>query len=160
MDTTTVDLEYDPNSCAGPVNYEEITFTERVFEFHFDPAYLQQLERCNGGVPRKRLFAVPGNIKVIDRFLCVISNVSANERHGWNDMGVVITQIEDRLGEFMVPFAALFAGDYLCFDGENSNPPQIVVWDHERSRAGSPVTTPVADDFRTFLSLLYTDTQG
>lgn len=160
MDNTTPDLEYDPQSCAGAVNYDEIAFTERVYEFHFDPAYMQQLERCNGGSPKKRYFAIPGNVKVIERFLCVISSVSTDKRHGWNDMGVVITQIEDRLGEFMVPFAALFAGDYLCFDGENSDPPKIIVWDHERSREGNPVTIPVADDFTTFLSLLYADQQG
>lgn len=151
------ELEWQPQSGAGPVSQSEIAFTERVYEFHFDPAYLRLLEQCNGGISKQNCFAVPGNIKVIERFLCVIDHVGENPRHGINDMGVVITQIEDRLSEFMVPFAALFAGDYLCFDFETSDPPKIVVWDHERSRPGVPVTIPLADDFASFLSLLYED---
>lgn len=151
------EIEWEPQSGAGPVNYGKIAFNERVYEFHFDPAYLRLLEQCNGGVPKQNCFAVLGNIKVIERFLCMIANVGENKRHGFNDMGVVITQIEDRLGDVMVPFAALFAGYYLCFDAEQSDPPKIVVWDHERSRPGAPVTTPIADDFASFLSLLYED---
>lgn len=157
VDEVAVNLEFDPRSCAGPVGHKEIAYTERAYEFHFDPTYIRLLEQCNGGVPKKRCFPVPGNIKVIERFLCMIDGVRADERHGRNDMGVVTTQIEARLNEYMVPFAALFAGDYLCFDAEDSDPPKIVVWDHERSRAGSPVTLPVADDFSAFLALLYAD---
>lgn len=160
MNTITEIIKCDPQSSAGPVNQDEIAFTERVYEFHFDPLYLQQLEQCNGGVPQKKYFAASGTIKVIERFLCVIANVSENRRHGGNDMGVVITQIEDRLGDAMVPFAALFAGDYLCFDAAQSDPPQIVVWDHERSRPGAPVTISVADDYASFVSLLSADAPG
>ena len=155
MDDVVVDLGFTPESCAGPVDYDEVAFTERVYEFHFDSVYIRLLEQCNGGVPKKRYFPVPGNIKVIERFLCMVDDVSNNERHGRNDVGVVTTQIEDRFNGYMVPFASLFAGDYLCFDAEDSDPPKIVVWDHERSREGSPVTLPVADNFSAFLSLLY-----
>lgn len=160
VDEVTVNLEFDPLSCVGSVGYKEIAHTERAYEFHFDPAYIRLLEQCNGGVPKKRYFPVPGNIKVIERFLCMIDDVRADERHGRNDMGVVTTQIEDRLNEYMVPFATLFAGDYLCFDAEESDPPKIVVWNHERSREGSPVTLPVADTFSEFLSLLYGDDEA
>lgn len=153
------DFEWDPQSGAGPVHSVEIAFTERIYGFHFDPAYLHQLERCNGGVPRQKYFVAAGTVKVIERFLCVIAHVSENTRHGGSDVGVVTAQIEDRLGEVMVPFATLFAGDYLCFDAETSDPPKIVVWDHERSRPGNPITTPVADDFTSFLSLLYAEEQ-
>jgi hypothetical protein len=155
-----VDLGFDPQSCAGPVDYDEIAFTERIYEFHFDPAYIQFLEQCNGGVPKKRYFPVPGNVKVVERFLCVVTDVSNNERHGWYDMGVVTAQIEDRLSDSQVPFAALFAGDFLCFDAEDADPPKVVVWDHERSGEGSPVTLPVADNFTAFLSLLYGDDEA
>jgi len=157
MRTELLDLGFDPDTCAGPVSYGKIDHTERSYEFHFDPLYIRLLERCNGGVPSKRYFPVPGNIKVIERFLCVIANVRDDARHGRSDMGVVTTQVEGRMSDTMVPFAFLFAGDLLCFDAEQSDPPRVVVWDHERSGEGSPVTLPVADDFAAFLALLYAD---
>ena len=160
MDDVMTDIEFEPQGCAGSVGYKELAYTERAYEFHFAPVYVRMLERCNGGVPSKMYFPVPGNIKVIERFLCVIDDIRADERHGRNDMGVVTPEVENRMSDAMVPFAALFAGDYLCFDAEDSDPPKIVVWDHERSRAGSPVTLPVAANFSNFLTLLYADPEG
>lgn len=115
------------------------------------------MDVCNGGNPRKRYFPVSGNIKVIERLLCIIENIEGDNKNGDYNVGVVHAQIFDRFNGHQVPIAALFAGDFLCFDAENADLPKIVVWDHERSREGDPVTLPVADDFTSFLSLLYAD---
>lgn len=65
-------------------------------------------------------------------------------------------KIEDRLNEYLLPFAVLFAGDMLCFDYREGSRPAVVVWLHEESAADcTPVTKPVAANFDEFLSLLF-----
>ena len=158
--TNEINLDYEPGSCAGPLSTISVPLIEKVAGSRLDPMYLRQLQICNGGVPRKRYFPVPGNSKVIDRFLCIIDDYRDNEKHGPYDVDVVYTQIEDRLGDNQVPFATLFGGDFLLFEDEGGSVPRVVVWDHERSREGNPVTLPVADSFTSFLSLLYGDDEA
>jgi hypothetical protein len=63
--------------------------------------------------------------------------------------------MEDRLNDYLVPFAALGGGDMLCFDYENGGRPSVVVWLHEESRQDHPVTEYVAANFDEFLTKLY-----
>ncbi len=155
-----VDFEYEEGSCAGPLSITSVPLIEKATGSRLDPAYLQQLQICNGGVPKKRYFPVPGNSKVIDRFLCIIDDYQDNQKHGPYDVDVVYTQISDRLGDNQVPFATLFGGDFLLFEDEGGPVPHVVVWDHERSGEDSPVTLAVADSFTAFLSLLYGDEEA
>ena len=152
-----IDLEYEPGSCAGPVALRRVPGIERTAGTRVDPAYVRHLDVCNGGNPNKRCFPVPGNVKVIERFLCLIEDYRDNDEHGDYDVGVVFAQIEGRFDGHQFPFAALFGGDFLVFDDRGGAVPHVAVWDHERSRADSPALTPVADDFAAFLSLLYED---
>jgi hypothetical protein len=64
----------------------------------------------------------------------------------------VWSQIEGRLNDYLCPFAALFAGDFLCFEYGDSD---TVLWDHEKSEEDSPVVIEVAPDFISFLKLLH-----
>jgi hypothetical protein len=66
----------------------------------------------------------------------------------------------DRINDYLIPFAVLFAGDMLCFDYENVDSetggrPHVVVWFHEESEEDAPVTQLVADNFDEFLSVLH-----
>jgi hypothetical protein len=62
--------------------------------------------------------------------------------------------ILDRLNDYLVPFAELFAGNFLCFDYEGGGRPKVVVWRHEDSRDESPYTEFVAANFDEFLTKL------
>mgnify|MGYP002624264043 CR=1 FL=1 len=60
------------------------------------------------------------------------------------------------MGEFLMPFADLFAGDMLCFDFSKPGRPKIVVWLHEKSPPDEPPETEfVAENFDEFLAMLY-----
>ena len=145
---------------AGPLSTIKVPRIERAAEMQFDPAYLRHLQICNGGVQKKRYFPIPGNSKVIDRFLCIIDDHRDNKQHGPYDVEVVFAQIEDRLSDTQMPFATLFGGDFLLFEDVGGAVPRVVVWDHERSGEDSPVTLAVADNFTAFLSLLYGDEEA
>ncbi len=153
-----VDIEYEDGSCAGPVSMRIFSSTEKMYGIRYEPAYLTHLQRCNGGKPRKRYFDMPGNTKVITRFLCMIDNLSADPSHKGYDVGVVLSQIFDRLLDSQVPFAELFAGDMLCFDQSGGEAvPRVVVWNHEGSQEGQPSMIPVASNFIEFLKMLRTE---
>ena len=155
-----IDLGYDPASLMGPVDLGRV----RAFEAYlrdtdqpvtFDSSYIHHLSNFHGGVPRKRCFkSASGREYVIERFLNFIDE-KTDKVMGWYNVEVTWGLIEDRLNEYLIPFAALFAGDFLCFDYENGGRPRIVVWLHEESRQDAPVTKFVAANFDEFLTKLY-----
>jgi hypothetical protein len=147
-------LEFERGTVAGPFSKAYVQTTQEMVNLQFAPDFLAFLEAHNGGIPKRRYFKMGSNQKVIDRFLSLVPNYSDNPEFGPYDIGVVWTQIEDRLNDSLVPFAALYAGDFLCFDSSGGGKPRVVFWDHERSDEGNPFTKPVADDFQQFLSML------
>ena len=82
-----------------------------------------------------------------------------DDENGWYDIEVVLSDIdtrltddEDLIGINVIPFAVLFAGDFLCLDFREI--PSVVVWYHEESEELNQVTSEVADNFSEFLSML------
>ena len=150
-------VDFEPGSCAGPLDPTEVAEIEEMIGLKFIQSYLEFLASCNGGTPRNRYFDVPNNTKVVERFLCIIKDYKTDNVHGPYNVGVVWSQIGNRLNDYLVPFAALFAGDFLCFDYEGREQPRIVWWDHEKSPPLNPHTEFVANDFESFLGMLYSD---
>ncbi len=74
-----------------------------------------------------------------------------------------MAQIDERLVDYedadecaatLVPFAGLFAGDFVCLDYRKRDIPSVVVWLHEESEEFSPVTIKVAETFKDFINML------
>ena len=151
-------IEIKQGTAAEPLRMERAESVARMVENDFPDSWIEFLKQNNGGVPRAKYFEVGENQKVLTFFLCLDSDYRESPT-GETDIGVVWSQIEDRLNEYLVPFAAVFGGDFLCFDfeGEDEEPldvPKIVVWNHDLSEEDEPVTDFVADDFETFLTML------
>lgn len=152
-------IEFVPNTEAGSFDAAFARKTEEMIGLRFPPEFLEFLKAHNGGVPRKRYFKLDGNVKVLEIFLAVLADYKTNPR-GELDIGVVWTLIEDRLNDYLLPFAAAFPGDYLCFDYENNaENPAVVLWIHDQSEENEPATEFVAENFVKFLSML-TDDKG
>lgn len=125
-------------------------------------SFAKILLETNGGVPAENTFTMSdGRVRLIERFLALIRHHSAAGDAGWYDIDVVISQLLDRLTDdedstvsWLVPFAALFAGDFLCFDYRTTPTPKVVVWDHEASEELAPVVTKVANSFDEFIPML------
>lgn len=157
----SVDLDYDPASLVGPLDLSavrefEVWWLDHEFPFKLDESYIEHLSKFHGGRPRKKCFKTKaGRERVLDRFLNFVTDYKHSEL-GVYHVEVMRCNIEDRLTDFLLPFAVLFAGDLLCFDYSVSETPAVVVWLHEESaRDDAPVTEPVAADFSKFLALLY-----
>lgn len=154
------DLGYDPASLVGPLDMGRVISFQNYIsganeqELRFDAAYLRHLAKYHGGVPKKRWFySEIGNDYVIERFLNFIDPESDDVLGGYN-VGVTWGMILDRLNDYLIPFALLFAGNFLCFDYEGGGRPRVVVWRHEDSRDESPYTELVAANFDEFLTKL------
>ena len=154
------DLRYDPATLLGALDRGEVQkFQEYLQECDqpiiFDPAYLDHLSRHHGGIPKKRCFrSAAGHEFYIERFLNFVDE-KTNKELGWYNVEVTWTQIEDRLNEYLIPFALLFSGNFLCFNHESDGRPTVVVWLHEESSEDEPVTEFVANNFDEFLAKLY-----
>lgn len=124
--------------------------------------FIDFMKLNNGGVPLKRVFYSAGADRILERFLFIMDEPSADLEYGMYDIGVVEAQIGERLadnphqvGGNLIPFALVSAGDYLCLDyRENTDNPEIALWLHELSDVFLPVTEQVASCFDDFLKLL------
>lgn len=134
---------------------EYITRTEAMIGLEFDRSYLNFLEAHNGGVVKENRFQVDSNTKIVERFLCLTPDYATNTTFGKYDVGVVWSQIEDRLNDYLIPFASVFGGDFLCFDYEDTDEGQIVLWHYDKSEENQPYTTFVASNFDDFLNQLF-----
>jgi SMI1-KNR4 cell-wall len=140
---------------------ERLDWFDKVHRVRLPPDYREFLQTANGAKPERQTFDADRAGRVVERFLPILEK-PADHPLGDYDITIVITQLGERissdadaLGWQLIPIAALFAGDFLCLDFRgNAARPQVVVWDHERSRDFAPVVTPVADSFSAFLSLL------
>lgn len=96
-------------------------------------------------------------LEFTDEFLDFLDLVKDSKTNplGQLDIGVVWSSIEDRLDEFLLPFAAVFPGDFLCFDFTKSDEPTVVLWVHDKSDEGAPHTVRVAKNFRAFVGMLF-----
>lgn len=130
--------------------------------FEFDPNYVDHIQNFHGGKPVEKYFkTATGKCLPIDRFLNYGDLDLLTER-SLKDLNanVIWSMISDRLNIYLLPFAAVANGDFLCFDYENGFPPAVVLWVQEFSEEDAPYTEPVADTFSAFIDRLTEDFQG
>jgi len=146
-------LAFIPGTSAGPLDPQWVEHTQRLVGHAFDPEYLAFMGRQNGGPLRRRYLPVNGNVKVVERFLCLV-DPRANPAEAIYDVGAVWSLIGARIGPSRVPFAVLFPGDFLCFDHGRPGPPSVVWWKHEARPGATSEPIPVAPSFTALLDAL------
>jgi hypothetical protein len=142
---------------------EMINQFNEFYEIFLPKDFIDFLNENNGLIPKDILtFQTNNNEKVIERFLPMLDKPNNYPMDGMYDIDVVITQIGERLtnneeliGMNIIPFAALFAGDFLCLDFRiNSKSPEVVMWDHNLSEEFQPSFEFISQTFGDFLSLI------
>lgn len=134
---------------------------EKKWRLNIPVDYKNFIMQYNGGIPEEKTFRCNNHDYAITRFLCILENVKETEA-GWYDIGVIESQIgerltdnEDLIGVEILPIAELFAGDYLCLDFRiDKNEPSVCVWSHDESGEFEPVTYFVANTFSELLNKL------
>lgn len=134
---------------------------ERKWRLVLPTDYKDFIVNYNGGIPNEKSFESNMHGYAIQRFLCILKDVRENP-NGCYDISVIESQIgerltdnEDLIGVEVLPFAELFAGDYVCFDyRQDKNNPCVCVWSHEESGDFEPVTYKAANTFSEFVQML------
>ncbi len=135
---------------------------ENAWRVKLPDSYIFHVKKCGGGIPKAKHFVCNKREYVIDRFLCILSEYRTHPLGNY-DIGVTLTQIEDRLsnspdlvGTELLPIAVLFAGDFVCLDyRDGKEDPCVCVWNHEESGIDNPVTYYVTSSYDEFLQMLY-----
>ena len=147
-------IEIQPGTSAPPPSEGGRARIEDSLGLPLIQDYFDFLMGTNGGVPVKKFFFLDRNEKVVERMLSVVDGYTESA-FGVYDIEVVWSQIEDRLDDSLMPFAALFGGDFLCFSYQEGIEPIVVFWDHEKSRENAPALTFVAPTFLEFSKMLH-----
>ena len=156
-------MEFKEGSVIESVGHEVIKNFESDYNVKLPVKYVEFLSYGNCGIPiTDNTFFLDRRERMIERFLCISDAYDSESSKEVYDIGVVESQIGERLtdrtdtvGMDVVPIAALFGGDFVCLDyRESKDSPKVVVWDHEQSDEFSPVTELVANSFDEFLELL------
>lgn len=150
------------NNSVLPIPSEErIKSFEDYCGVNLPIEFKEFLEKFNGAVPVTNVFSHNGREYVIERFLCLLDESQSDDVNSWYDIEVVLSQIDTRLtddeestGANIIPFASLFAGDFVCLDLRDENTPYVLVWFHEESDDFNPVTERIADSIDHFWGML------
>lgn len=156
-------MEFRDESIIKPLPTEEyILKKEKAWRVKLPKGFRNFIKEYGGAKPEKSSFICNNHSYNIERFLCILSEYRTHEL-GMYDIGVVLTQIEDRLsdnpnlvGVEILPIAILFSGDFLCLDFRDlNNPGRVCVWSHEDSEIDCPVTHFVCNSFEEFENMLF-----
>ncbi|OAB45512.1 cell wall assembly protein [Paenibacillus glacialis] len=153
-------MEIIQNSILNPPSDERIIKIENYSHVKFPTAFIEFIKKSNGGIPVTNKFILSQNECVVERFLCILDNPKESEL-GDYDISVVLTQLDERLtdngeliGDELIPFGALFGGDFVCLDYTVSQEPTICIWYHEESEELAPVIEKIADNINEFFEML------
>jgi hypothetical protein len=155
-------MNVEPGSALPAPSEARVRWFEKAVRITFPEEFRDWLGTANGAVPRDRIFMQGDRERLIERFLPILDDPTSDEIQGQYDIAAVATQLDtrlsdggDRIGLVLVPFAALFAGDFVCLDYRAGGPqPSVGVWDHELSDDFAPHVETVAPSFAEFLRQL------
>jgi SMI1-KNR4 cell-wall len=156
-------MKYTKDAATAPPR-RKVLRSEEIFGIKYPRDFVAFLKENNCGAPLDAYqgFDTSNNTKVISRFLGLMEDYRTHPLGGY-DIGVVWSQIDDRmgiigdeLGSKMLPIIELEFGDLVCLDWRRSpDAPEVVVWDHEQSRPNEPPHIEIiAGSFTEFLALL------
>jgi hypothetical protein len=155
-------MDFEQGTALAAPADDRIRWFEATYRVKLPDDYVAALKVGNGAIPSRKVFHQGKRERLIERMLCLLPNPKNDQANGWYDLTIVVSQIDARLiddenlvGMNVIPFAVLFAGDYVCLDFRaNANFPLIAVWDHERSDEFQPVLEPIAPSFTAFDNML------
>lgn len=86
--------------------------------------YKQFVLKYDGGYPNPNHFKVDGKVEIFN-------NLISLDENEYNNIYEILEDLQDRIGDQLIPFAEDGFGNLLCFDySANKN---IVFWDHEKN---------------------------
>ena len=108
--------------------------------------YKQFVLKYDGGYPHPNHFTLDGNVEIFNNLLSLDENECGN-------IYEVLEDLQDRIGDQLIPFAEDGFGNLLCFD--YSADKTIVFWDHEKNYDDFKESTFVCSSFSSLIENLF-----
>ena len=102
--------------------------------------------KYDGGYPHPNHFTVDGKVEIFNNLLSLDENECGN-------IYEVLKDLQDRIGDQLIPFAEDGFGNLLCFD--YSADKTIVFWDHEKNYDDFKESTIVCSSFSSLIENLF-----
>ncbi len=117
---------------------------EKIINYTFPNEFKKVVRSYNGGIPDKRKIKLSSGHEVVFKRLL---SFNKNDRE---NVFSVFNWVSSHIKKGLVPFGIDPAGNYFCFDYNNTNKGSIVFWDHEINKHSF-----VSNTFTQFLDMMY-----
>lgn len=108
--------------------------------------YKQIVLKYDGGYPNPNHFKVGGKIEIFNNLISLDENED-------NNIYEILEDLQDRLGDQLIPFAEDGFGNLLCFD--YSDEKSVVFWNHEKNYDDFKEATFVCSSFSSLIESLF-----
>ena len=106
------------------ISIDIIESVEHRLQITLPEDYKQFVLKYDGGYPNPNHFKVDGKVEIFNNL------ISLDEKE-YDNIYEILEDLQDRIGDQLIPFAEDGFGNLLCFDySANKN---IVFWDHEKN---------------------------
>ena len=133
------------------LNYKDISIdiiesVENRLEITIPEDYKQIVLKYDGGYPNPNHFKVDGKVEIFN-------NLISLDENEYNNIYEILEDLQDRIGDQLIPFAEDGFGNLLCFDySANKN---IVFWDHEKNHDDFKELPLVCSSFSSLIENLF-----
>ena len=133
------------------LNYKDISIdiiesVENRLEITLPEDYKQIVLKYGGGYPNPNHFKVDGKVEIFN-------NLISLDENKYNNIYEILEDLQDRIGDQLIPFAEDGFGNLLCFDySANKN---IVFWDHEKNHDDFKELPLVCSSFSSLIENLF-----
>lgn len=133
------------------LNYKDISIdiiesVENRLEITLPEDYKQIVLKYDGGYPNPNHFKVDGKVEIFN-------NLISLDENEYNNIYEILEDLQDRIGDQLIPFAEDGFGNLLCFDySANKN---IVFWDHEKNHDDFKELPLVCSSFSSLIENLF-----
>ena len=133
------------------LNYKDISIdiiesVENRLEITLPEDYKQIVLKYDGGYPNPNHFKVDGKVEIFN-------NLISLDENEYDNIYEILEDLQDRIGDHLIPFAEDGFGNLLCFDySANKN---IVFWDHEKNHDDFKEAPFVCSSFSSLIENLF-----
>lgn len=133
------------------LNYKDssidiIESVEHRLQITLPEDYKQFVLKYNGGYPNPNHFKVDGKVEIFN-------NLISLDENEYDNIYEILEDLQDRIGDHLIPFAEDGFGNLLCFD--YSADKNIVFWDHEKNHGDFKELSLVCFSFSSLIENLF-----
>ena len=128
------------------ISKDIIESVEHRLQISLPDDYKQVVLEYDGGYPSPNRFKVGKNIEIFN-------NLISLDKNEYNNIYEILEDLQNRIGNQLIPFAEDGFGNLLCFD--YSADKNIVFWNHEKNYDEFKEVTFVCSSFSSLIESLF-----